>query len=228
MLLLGCIAATLLPILYAPVSNPVATHWLLTKGQIPMTPEVYARAELVGKAIPFARELLVVISLLALSIMWGPRIDEIGWTIDSWKTDLGFGLLIGVGWLGIYLLLLVIIRPTKTQLQRHRLVSESAVYWVGLNGGAAVVEELWRGYCITTLNGSQVLGSSAAVFLSSVAFASAHTRSLSRMGATFLLGLVLGWLFVWSKSQWSTVGAHLTINLGTIWLVRWSHRVAKD
>jgi membrane protease YdiL (CAAX protease family) len=227
-MLLSFVAAALLPIVYLPVSNPVAIHWQVTNGNAPMTPEVYARAELVGNTIPFVRELLLVVGVLCLTGIWGPPIHQTGWNVDHWARRLAVGILVGLGWLTVYALILWVVRPAKSQLRKHRFLSRSALYWLCLNTGAAFAEELWRGYCLTVLQASHAVGPVGALLASSVAFGLAHSRSLWRIGTTFLFAIVLGLLFLWGRSQWATVGAHLTVNIGTFFLVRWSHRVAKN
>jgi membrane protease YdiL (CAAX protease family) len=227
-MLLGLVAAALLPIVYLPVSNPVAIRWRVTKGNVPMTPEVYARAELVGNTIPFVRELLLLVGILCLSSIWGPPTDQTGWNMNAWSRMLAVGIFVGLGWLTVYALIVMLVRPTKSQLRQHRFLSRSVLYWLCLNTGAAVVEEMWRGYCLTVLHESHAVGPIGALLVSSGAFGLAHSRSLWRIGTTFLFAIVMGLLFLWGRSQWTTVGAHLTVNIGTIFLVRWSYGVAKN
>ena len=65
------------------------------------------------------------------------------------------------------------------------------------------------------------VGSVGAFLVTSLAFGLAYSRSRWRMGTMLLFAGVLGLLFLWSRSQWATVGAHLTVDLGTIlWFVR--------
>lgn len=227
-MLLGVVAAALLPIIYLPVSNPVAVHWQVTKGNAPMTPEVYARAELIGNTIPFVQELLLVVGVLCLSSIWGPPTHKTGWNMDQWARMLTVGILVGLGWLTVYALILLLVRPTKSHLRQHRFLSRSALYWLCLNTGAAFAEELWRGYCLTVLNASHAGGPVGALLVSSIAFGLAHSRSLWRIGTVFIFAIVVGLLFLWGRSQWVTVGAHLTVNIGTIFLVRWSYGFVKD
>ena len=174
---------------------------------MPMTPEVSARAELAAKAIPFGRELLLLVGVLCLSSTWGPPMDQVGWNMKEWARMLVVGVLVGLGWLLVYVLILVFVRPTKSQWRQHRYLSGSALYWICLYSGAAVAEELWRGYCLTILDASHAVGSFGALLVTSIAFGLAHSRSRSRMGTMLLFAGVLGFLFLWGRSQWATVGA---------------------
>jgi membrane protease YdiL (CAAX protease family) len=55
-------------------------------------------------------------------------------------------------------------------------------------------------------------GTLGGILLSSLFFALAHV-SLARMPHTFLLGAMLGWLYVRTGSLWVNIGAHLLNNL---------------
>lgn len=55
-------------------------------------------------------------------------------------------------------------------------------------------------------------GSTRAILLSALFFACAH-GSLARLPHTFLLGAVLGWLYVQTRSLWVSIGAHMFNNL---------------
>jgi membrane protease YdiL (CAAX protease family) len=227
-MILGLATAALLPILYLTIPNPVVVHWHATNRDAAMPADVVARAARVDKIVPFVQMFLLLVSVLCLTRMWGPAMNEAGWNMNQWVRMLAVGILVGMSWLATYYVVMILLRPTKAQLGRHQYVDGPPVYWITHAVCAAIVEEVWRGYSLTVLQTTSGFGPIGALFASSVAFGLAHARSLLRFGSMALFGTVLALLFIWAETQWATIGAHLALNLGMIGLVRIAYRFARN
>ena len=139
------------------------------------------------------------------------RVTKIGFLID--------GALLGVGLSGIFqgaVMLLSLILPPEVIASQNAHSSSilsggvilAVIYTVFL---APVCEELvFRGLMISSLEGATKKW--VAVIISAVLFSVVHLPSLIALGYTFLLGLVLGFVYVRTKSLIPCILLHMAFN----------------
>ncbi|MEX0807513.1 MAG: type II CAAX endopeptidase family protein [Dongiaceae bacterium] len=88
-------------------------------------------------------------------------------------------------------------------------------------------ELLFRGMVLRWLQ--ERTGAGAAIAISSLLFATVHFYflvldpgiGLFVTGQIFVLGLLLGWLYVWSRSIWPPIVLHVVNNLATVAIAVW-------
>lgn len=219
--LIGYFAAGLLPLLYLNVPNPIALRWYWSHGKAPMPRTLEEKAVAFGNAIPFIAQ-FVMASILWLLIRYtGIRMAVIGLSSDEWGKAVLKGIGAGLAWLGIYVLLLLCFRPSKEVIARHKLLQRSAAFWIPLSLMSAVIEEVWRGFCLIVLAGH---GEFEAVAITAIACGLAHARPRGRAVSATVFGLYAAWLFLSTRSLLATVPAHAVVNMGTIYLIRFARR----
>jgi membrane protease YdiL (CAAX protease family) len=215
-LIYGYLAVLLLPLLYVGIPNPVEIQWYWRHGTVLMPSDMERRAVRVGAVMTYAAliALLGFTSLLIKRSRTGLR--SYGVTAEAWHIAIGGGCLAGSLWLCIYILLLFFTRPTHDQLVRHALRQESSGFWIVSGLLAAFVEEFWRAFCLVTIAPQ---GISAAVLVTSAACGVAHGPRRGRMASAALFAVFEAWLFFTTDSIWTTISAHVTVNVGTIVLI---------
>jgi Type II CAAX prenyl endopeptidase Rce1-like len=185
-----------------------------------MPPEVEKKAVTLGNAMPFMAQIILASVLWLLIRHSGFRFATFGLILDGWEKALFWGGLAGLGWLGIYVLLMLLFRPSKEILARHMLLQCSAAFWIPLSLTSAVVEEVWRGFCLVSLAGH---GAVEAVAVTAIACGLAHAKPRGRAVSATAFALYAAWLFLSTHSLLATVPAHAIVNIGTLYLIRLSH-----
>jgi len=225
MLIAVTLLVTFLPVLFQAVPNPIGVRWFIKHGSTPMPPELLRKAIAVSNATAFLEVLVLggiswlLLSRLAAADRSPPSVDA------RWIWYGALGLIAGCVWLGIYAYLIFRVRLTKNQLRGHQFVHQPLQLSVPLGLSAAVVEEIWRACCLI---GLAPLGNVAAIAITSVAFGLAHAQRLGRAVSMTLFGLYLALLYLKAQSLLPPIAAHLTVNLGTIFLVRSAFHRAPD
>jgi membrane protease YdiL (CAAX protease family) len=225
MLNLAILSVLLVPVLFQAVPNPVAVCWVAKHGSRPMPPELERKAVAVSTAIPF----LEVIVLGAISWALLTRLEAGDRSLEAgngqWIRYGALGLVAGGAWLSFYNYLIGRFRLTKNQLRGHRFVQQPVPLSMALGIGAAIVEEIWRAACLT---GLARWGTTAAVAITSLVFGLAHAQRLGRVVSTTLFGVYLAMLYLNTQSLLPSIAAHVTVNLGTMLLVRSAYHRAPD
>lgn len=214
---LGYFAASLLPLLYNLIPNPVLFRWYWSHRETPVPADVAQRAELVGNVIPFFAQgtLLAVLWMLISHSRLTPR--ALGLTADDWESGVGFGVLAGLAWLGFYVVVLLAFRPSAERLARNWAVQVGLVYWLLLSASSAIVEEVWRAFCLVMLGEH---GNAIAVGVTTVAFGLGHPMPLGRALSVMLFAIYAASLFLETRSLLVTVLAHAIVNIGVFVLIR--------
>lgn len=163
-----------------------------------------------------------VLVLLLVCVRRG-SFAEIGFTRpESWARTLTRGLLIGIT---AQLAFVIFIDPLLTRLigspvnlstldgMRGNLVNYLIMLGVGWIVGGFLEEMLFRGYLLKRIQ--RLLGGSAwagavAVAITALVFGLAHGyQDIAGMLSTGLVGVLLGWLFVWSGGNlWLPILVH--------------------
>jgi hypothetical protein len=216
-LFLGFFTAVLLPVLYTGIPNPVWLRWYVNHGAAPMPAALKLRAERVGNTIPFVVVFIVAVMLGLLLSRSGVGPDAVGLTAHDWQPAVVKGVLSGVSWLGIYVIILFLLTPSVDALSQHLAVRYGFVLWMSLSFAAAVVEEIWRAFCLVALSDLSVL---AAVGFTALAFGLAHRTPLGRAVSATCFSIYASWLFLQMRSLWVTVTMHAVVNVGTFFLIQ--------
>lgn len=173
----------------------------------------------IGNAMPFIAQTLLASFLWLLIRHSGVRVAMFGLPSDAWRKSILKGCLAGLGWLAIYVGLLLRFQPRKEVIARHKLLQRSAVFWIPLSLTSAVIEEVWRAFCLLELGGR-----GEAVAITAIACGFAHARPLGRAVSATTFGLYAAWIFLSTRSLLVTVPAHAIVNIGTIYLIRFARR----
>jgi membrane protease YdiL (CAAX protease family) len=178
------------------------------------------KAIALGNAIPFIAQILMASILWLLIRHSGIRLATLGLSSEEWEKAVLKGVGAGLAWLGIYVWLLLRFRPGKEVIARHKLLQRSAAFWIPLSLTSAVIEEVWRGFCLVALAGH---GDVEAVAITAIACGFAHARPRGRAVSATVFGLYMAWLFLSTRSLLAMVPAHAIVNIGTLYLIRLSH-----
>jgi hypothetical protein len=212
---LGYLAAVLLPFFYTELPGVVVYRWHWGR---PVPPHVAHRVATEWNAVPFFALAGLGICLWWL-ILWSrvPPIS-IGWTSTRWQVALLLGVLVGGAWLSLsaYLLLLIV-RARKSRLAQHLLLQHSVLYLIPIGLCAAVVEEVWRGFCIAALHDH---GDVTGVVVTAVATGWAHIHPRARALSSIVFAICAAGLFLTMRSLWTTIPMHAAVNIGMPYLIR--------
>jgi membrane protease YdiL (CAAX protease family) len=220
-LLAGYAVAAFLPLLYQSIPNPIGLHWYVTHRGAPMPTSLERKAFTVSSMIP-------VFQLLALGgLLWillrraGASASALGWQLENWRAMTLLGILAGCGWVALMaLMVFALLAPSKDRFAQHKFIQRPPAYWIPVSLTAALVEEVWRAFCLISLG---PMGQVHAMGVTAVAFGLAHAQSLGRAVSTTACALWLGMLFLWTGSLVAPIVAHAIVNLGTMGLVRFIH-----
>jgi len=215
---LGFFVALLLPVLYTEIPILVVNRRRFRFKSVEVPPHVQRRAAIEARLAPYA-SVLALGAVLGLVIpRSGVHLAEIGFNQLNYRRAILSGVIGALMWLLIYVILLLSVRQSRTVLSRHLLLQESAAYWLPLGLLAAIVEEIWRSFCLVDLRG---YGNAFALATTSVAVAWAHLYPKARALSTAASAIGLGVLFLWTGSLWATIPAHAVLNAGTLVLQYW-------
>jgi membrane protease YdiL (CAAX protease family) len=212
----GYVAVALLPLFYFEIPSLVVypSHWLHRKTLV--TLDAKAKVAKEGRLAPYLAE-----AMLGLSVWWlisstSIPATAIGVSWTGWRRALAIGVLAGLIWLALYVSVLFVFRPRREQIAQHLLLQQSVLYWIPLSLSAAVVEEVWRGFCLVVLgHQGQIVG----VVLTSVAAGWAHPHPRARAVSAAMFAIYAAELFLRTRSLWATVSAHAIVNVGTLCLI---------
>jgi hypothetical protein len=143
----------------------------------------------------------------------------IGFKTKGWLSGACEGAYFGLSWAGIWLWLwLVLSNPQRLRREvpgyRAHFAKQIIVWVIG-----ALSEELWRVLCITALLAH---GYSATFSVSAAAFAFAIAFLGSGLEGSILAALegsIFGMLFVWQRSFFAPLAAHLAVQAIYLWAV---------
>jgi membrane protease YdiL (CAAX protease family) len=212
----GYIAAALLPLLYNEVPDLIVRRWYWRHGKAPMPPVIADRAVVEGNIAPY-----VALIALGASLSWLIRSTEmplsvLGMRWTDWPIPLLMGILAGSGWLALSFWIVKKTRPNREKMAGHYIAQRSLSFWLPLALVAPFVEELWRSFCLVALAGH---GPAVAVVVTGIACGWGHAQSRGRAISALLFGICAAGLFLWTRSLWATVPAHLIVNIGTLALI---------
>jgi membrane protease YdiL (CAAX protease family) len=211
-ILTGGFICVLLPILYVALPNPILFRWYWNNSTDAALPsDVEYRAAVLHALL--AQGMLATI-LWQLSRHTLPSM-EMGLHVS--RLAVGIGIAAGSGWLLFCALVLTTLRPTREVLAKHRAVRWPWQFWMSLSVSSAIVEEVWRAFCLLALS---QLGHGAVVCVTAIAFGMAHIRPTARAIFATAFGIFAAWLFLATRSVWPNIVAHGIVNVGLFFLIR--------
>jgi membrane protease YdiL (CAAX protease family) len=173
--------------------------------------------------MPFLAHAILATLLALLVAQSGLSPDDFGIVQDRWKQSFAAGILAAAVWRGFYAAVVYVARPDLRDFSRRWDMRVSFRYWVALSMSSAVVEEVWRAFCLVALMSK---GSVFSVTITAAAFGLAHAQPFGRALSMTLFAVYTAWLFLATQSLWSTVPAHFVVNLGVFALIRLKARAA--
>jgi hypothetical protein len=211
----GYFAIIVLPLLYTEVPSLVVYRWYWFHKRAPMPTSVEQQAAREARIAPFVAVPTLVLSVCCLIWWTGLSLASIGVSSVDWIQATVVGVTAGLCWLAGYVFLLSVFPPRKEQLGEHVLLQHSVQSWIPLGVASAIVEEVWRAFCLIALGDqAPVIGVAA----TSVAAGWAHWHPPARAVSATMFGVYSAKLFLWTQSLWTTIPAHEIVNLATLTL----------
>ncbi len=223
--LIAYLGLALLPFSLCLPLNPVEFWWGYNHGAAPMPLETAGKADRIAPLVGLASEASLV--LLVSILMWGQAVGiaAVGLRGEHWRAGLLIGCAAGLLWAGPQGVLLRTFPEARRRLTT-RFQKGSALSWVLVVSFGAFAEELWRAFCLVTL---QRAGYSLAtsVILTAAVFGLSHSPWRVNLLPKVIFGGVAALLFLWLRSLLPTYLFHLISNLGSLYWIRHA-RVARE
>ncbi|RSL32307.1 CPBP family intramembrane metalloprotease [Salibacterium salarium] len=171
---------------------------------------------------------IAVAFLLILAFMGENRfqyVQEI-WSISEFFFEIILGATLGMGFTVLVTLLFYIRwisfpENEYTRLIKKMLYKRNGLFTIAF--GAGVSEELlFRGAILGVA--TNYVGNLTALFLVSLLFMALHIPqykgSIVIHIVVFVMGIMLGWLFLWTGTLWAPIAAHTIYNGAVSWLMK--------
>jgi len=183
-----------------------------------MPPDVQARAELVDRSLLVLMHTALLTIVLVLLRNSAISVNEVGLTLNNWKSALALGALFSF----IPLVMSAAVRRTVSaeQLRDDPSTLSPLTIWFGLELLGSFSHEFWRAFCIVALIRLD-LSAWLAVLITAVSFGLVRMyRSTAQALGAAAFGALAGFLFVKTDSLLAPIAMTLIAGIGGQYQIR--------
>lgn len=159
----------------------------------------------------------IIVSYFVIRTQKGKGLEAYGlFQILKYKSNLWKGLLLGFAFSAFANLITVWLHwnTISTSLSITQIITETFIFAIGTLLPSLAEDILTRGYLFAHL--TTRLNKNLFVFISALVFALNHIFRLTHVDVMlyiFILGLLLAWCLVYTRSLWLTLGLHWGTNI---------------